>query len=153
MDNQDAVAITGMGIICSTGIGVPAFKEVLFCGSSNFSRLSFPMLPFPVLGASINNFSFSHALLDLAAPSSFLSVDRCQQLTKIASQSPYPIQTILIAALEAWQQAALDNPITNDSRFVIGKSEFFPVRIALSKSFGFGGINTTIVLGNHFIGT
>ena len=41
----------------------------------------------------------------------------------------------------------LDNPIDAECRFVLTKAEKAQVRYALSNSFGFGGINTSIVLG------
>ena len=40
----------------------------------------------------------------------------------------------------------LDNPIDNECRFVKGQFENASIDVAISNSFGFGGINTSIVL-------
>lgn len=98
-----AVAITGMGIISSLGEGVKSFRDALFQGQSFFSRLSYPSLSFPVIAAGITDFSFSHALKNIAD----LTEERTRQLEKLARQATKPIQLAMIAALEAWQHAHL----------------------------------------------
>ena len=40
----------------------------------------------------------------------------------------------------------LEQPITEKSQFVLGQNKSFRIQIALSNSFGFGGINSTLVL-------
>ncbi len=84
---RQPVAITGMGIVCSAGEGIANFRDALFHGKSNFTRLSYPLLSFPVLAAAIQNFSFS------------------QTQHKIYQKLPQHLQVALIAALETWQQA------------------------------------------------
>ncbi len=43
----------------------------------------------------------------------------------------------------------LEHPITEKSQFVTGKSQPFKTQVALSNSFGFGGINSTLVLSQN----
>jgi malonyl-ACP decarboxylase len=111
---KQTVTITGMGIISSVGQGVPVFRDALFQGYNHFTRsLNYPMLSFPVLGAFISDFNFSLALKTF----SNLSDHRRQQLEKISRQVPKQIQLAIIAALETWQQAGLDQtPIGDASR-------------------------------------
>ena len=108
-DNQEqTVVVTGMGIISAVGIGVSAFLDALYQGKSNFIRSSdYPMLSFPVIGAFLPNFIFSQDLKKFP----FFS----QQLEKIGRHAPRSIQMAIIAMLEAWQQAKLNQIAIADS--------------------------------------
>ena len=101
---KQPVAVTGMGIVSSTGEGVPAFADALFHGRSYFSLLSRPPLSFPVIGAPIQNFSFSRAMQ--AFP--LLTSERQHHLEKMARTLPFPVQVAVAAALEAWHEAELN---------------------------------------------
>lgn len=98
------VAITGMGIISSLGLGIPRFRDALLKGESQFAQHHDPILSFPVVAALIQPFSF----LDVLTEFSWLSPSRCQSLIKLMRGAPLTVQTALLAALEAWQQAELD---------------------------------------------
>lgn len=99
---QRPIAITGMGIVSSLGKGIPAFREALFHGQSCFTRSSsYPLLSFPVIGAFIQDFNFSHALETF----SVFTNEQQKTLQKLARSLSLPIQIALIAAIEAWQQA------------------------------------------------
>lgn len=83
-------------------------------GQSNFTQnCSFPQLSFPVIAAELKNFSFEQALqhYDLL-PASLLGTAQ-----RIGRRVPHVIQTSLIAALEAWQQAKLFTRSIENQRF------------------------------------
>jgi len=43
----------------------------------------------------------------------------------------------------------LEHPIPNICKFIMGESKTYPINFALSNSFGFGGINTSLVLASN----
>lgn len=102
--NYQPVAITGMGIISAVGEGIAAFTDSLRHGRSQFSKSqAFPSLSFPVLGAFISNFNLAASLTNYSA----LTKEVKEKIIKIARSLPYPVQLALIATLEAWNQARM----------------------------------------------
>lgn len=101
VDRNNAVAITGMGIISAVGTGILAFEEALYEGKSCFiSSKSYPQLSFPLISAEINHFNFNDEMKKYCADQ-----DLQKKLIKLSRQQPYALQLSLIAALEAWQSA------------------------------------------------
>lgn len=98
------VAITGAGILSAHGQGIPGFTQALLAGKSKFIRSErFPELSFPVIVAALNDFTFEKALQNYGD----LSDELLTVAHKSGRRAPLTIQASLIAALEAWQQAKL----------------------------------------------
>lgn len=102
-----AVRITGMGIVSSIGHDVAAFGEALVAGTSGIRRLTratTPPLAVPI-GAEIEDFAFQTALR--AVPD---LPDALQDAAaRGARRAPFTVQTSVIAALQAWRQAQLQD--------------------------------------------
>lgn len=110
--DQNAVAITGMGIISSCGEGIQTFKNALKYGQSHFIRSNgYPNLAFPVLGAFLPEIDIHSSLLKFP----FLK-DQQLTLNKTIRSTSYPILLALIAALEACQQSSLSPLKLNNER-------------------------------------
>lgn len=131
-EEEQTVAITGMGIISSVGQGIPAFRAALKEGRGAFSCLNYPILSFPVIGAIIAEMDFSQSLSQFP----YYSSQQIQHLTKIARSLPRPTRLALLASMEAWQQAGLAHHAIDPTRcnIVVGgqntachyQYDFFP---------------------------
>lgn len=109
---NNAVAITGMGIISSLGQGVHSLREAIYNGTSNFTTLACPPLSFPIIGARIADFSYLSSLQHYP--------DKIKQCEKMARALRLPVQMAIIAALEAWTQAEMNTkPLKDASRLGI----------------------------------
>lgn len=104
--------ITGMGTVCSIAQNTDEFSSSLrrgVCGIGYLPQVpQASSQPGPVnIGAAIKEFSFSRQLSCSDLPAHMLEkADEC------AARAPYPIQTSVLAALQAWQQAQLhERPI------------------------------------------
>jgi malonyl-ACP decarboxylase len=100
-----AVLITGMGIVSSVGHDVAAFGRSLAAGKSGIrrvTRVSTPPLAVPI-GAEIEGFSFQAALRTIPDLPDALR----DAATRGARRAPFTVQTSVVAALQAWQQARL----------------------------------------------
>lgn len=102
-----AVVITGMGIVSAIGHNVEEYAASLRAGRSGVRRqvaLS-ERLHLPVVGATIEGFSYDAALAGLRA------AIRDQALPGRAvtagRRAPFPVQVSLLAGLEAWHDAGL----------------------------------------------
>lgn len=95
-----AIAITGMGIISSVAKNCLEFRDALLQGRSNFKKLSYPMLSFPIIGAVIENFNFKISLESFQ-----LTKEQFSKILSFGQSLPQPVQIALIAAIESWQQA------------------------------------------------
>ncbi len=103
--NSAPVSITGMGIVSSIGHNLAEFSQALAEGKSGIRRLSkttTPPLPMSI-GADITGFHFEEQLK--AFPD--LPESLIQSAQQLARRAPLTIQTSVIAALQAWQQAKL----------------------------------------------
>jgi len=101
--------ITGMGTVCSIAQNTDEFSSSLrhgVCGIGYLPQAS-SQLGSVNIGAAIKNFSFNRQLSCHDLPAHIVEkADEC------ARRAPYPIQTSVLAALQAWQQAQLhDRPI------------------------------------------
>lgn len=115
-DPATVVAITGMGIVSTFGQGIAAFQCALEEGQSNFKRSQYyPTLSFPVICAEVSEFNFIQALQKFST----FPEDRQRFLTKLSRHAPRTLQCSLIAALEAWQQARLDEVPVNMTKMGI----------------------------------
>ncbi len=93
-----------MGVLSSHGIGIPAFANTLYHGTNQFKQsMRFPQLTFPIIAAELNAFHFESAIQQFI----FLPDTLKQQSYHIGRRAPLTIQTSIIAALEAWEQARL----------------------------------------------
>lgn len=101
---QHPVAITGLGIVSSLGVGVNTFRDALRDGKTNFTRsLAYPILSFPVIGAFIPEVEFKRVLPTFRG----FTQEHQQKIQKIARSTPRYLQLGLLASLEAWQHASL----------------------------------------------
>jgi len=103
-DDKPRVAITGAGVISSLGQGISLLAKSLLNGENKFIRSArFPNLPFSVIAAELKGFIFEEALKQYPA----LPDNLLMSAYKAGRRAPLVVQTSLIAALEAWQQAKL----------------------------------------------
>jgi malonyl-ACP decarboxylase len=97
------VRVTGMGIVSSIGHDVAAFGRSLLEGRSGIGRITRETVP-PLavkIGAEIEDFSFPTMLREMiGVPDALKDV-----AWRLARREPFTIQTSVIAALQAWQQA------------------------------------------------
>jgi len=94
-----------MGIVSSIGHDVAAFARLLLEGRSGIGHITRETVP-PLavkIGAEIVDFSFSTTLRDMAGLPEALK----DAASRLARREPFTIQTSVIAALQAWQQAGL----------------------------------------------
>ncbi len=101
---DSSIVISGYGIICSTGMGISAFKNALYEGKTGISGQSLlPPLTFPGSGiqGKLKNFSLDEALKKF----SHLPLELLAKIKKILQRAPLSIQTSVFAALEAFEQA------------------------------------------------
>lgn len=106
---SQAVAIMGMGVICSLGEGTDALRLYLTEGKSNFIRLNYSLLTFPVVSATITDFVFNKALERFTS----LNNPTLEQIDKASRRSRLDVAMAVICALEAWQQASLNDATIN----------------------------------------
>ncbi|WP_394832289.1 hypothetical protein LVJ94_37805 [Pendulispora rubella] len=101
--------ITGMGTVCSIAQNTDEFSSSLRHGVRGIGFLpQASSQPGSVnIGAAIKDFSFNRQLSCSDLPAHILEkADEC------AGRAPYPIQTTVLAVLQAWRQAHLhDRPI------------------------------------------
>ncbi len=113
MTKNSGVIVTGMGILGAYGQGVDEFLAALKNHSSNLEQSqSFPQLTFPVVSAEIKDFHFEKALIKCSRVSSVQK----EKIQKLGRRAPLTIQTSLISALEAWQEAKLHERMVDPTR-------------------------------------
>src|SRR5687768_10018355 len=99
MSNQNRVAITGLGVASSIGLGVNRFTESLREGKSNFTLLKTSLEPHSIelVAAPIADFSWSHWLegLRLTKPELFA------RARKIYNNAPPSSRLSALSAVEA----------------------------------------------------
>ncbi|HKP98210.1 MAG TPA: beta-ketoacyl synthase N-terminal-like domain-containing protein [Fibrobacteria bacterium] len=100
---MNAVRITGMGVVSSIGTDVPAFAASLRAGKAGFARgAARPDAVLPV-AAEIGPLAFKEELSRrVELP------EACRRAAlRLGQRAPFPVQVSILAALEAWQAAAL----------------------------------------------
>ena len=99
------VGITGMGIISSIGDDVSQFSTSLRSGKSGIKRMTGKKEPKVSvdIAAEIRNFSFLEKL------NQFPNVpdEKSRKAKRLGQRAPFTIQTSIISAMEAWQNAGL----------------------------------------------
>jgi malonyl-ACP decarboxylase len=107
-----AVRITGMGIVTSIGHDVAAFGQSLAAGKSGIRRVTratAPALAVPI-GAEVEHFSYPAALHAVPDLSDALK----DAAARGARRAPFTVQASVIAALQAWGQARLQDAIPSE---------------------------------------
>lgn len=100
---KNSIAITGMGIVSPFGVGLSSFEHALRNTSCCINRSnSFPELNFSLLSSEINHFNLESAL-DVFALTKKQMVEFRFNLIK----ESLGVQTAVVAAIEAHQQAQL----------------------------------------------
>jgi malonyl-ACP decarboxylase len=108
------VAVTGLGIVSTAGVGIDSFKDTLKKGINHFCLKQYPALSFPVIGAFIPNIHFNEQVDHFS-----LAPETLTDIKKISRSAPINLQFSILAALEAWKMAALVHPDINPSRIAI----------------------------------
>jgi len=110
---QRRVMITGMGIISAIGLSIQEYGQSLRAGLTGIGTLkgrSGPTISV-TMGAEIGDFSLNTRLEQYAS----LPEELIQNAQQYARRSPYAIQTSVVSALEAWENAQLhSNPISTE---------------------------------------
>lgn len=100
------VAVTGMGIYSSIGCGIKAFSKSLFSGNSNFTYVSpGEDLPSHIGIRSVCNFNFLNECKMLSS----IDSERTEHAFKMLRHRGKAIQSVSLAAIEAWKNAWLDD--------------------------------------------
>lgn len=99
------VAVTGMGIVSSIGEGVDEFAMSLADGKSGIGSIASDGARSPLsIGAELRGFSFDQSVRRLSSyPNEFI-----ERATRCANRAPSIVQTAIVAAMQAWRAAALD---------------------------------------------
>lgn len=111
---QRDIAITGMGIVSSIGDGLSDFGAALESGKSGIRRMDGVSASGVSvdIAADIRDFSFMERLRQFQGmPDSMLNAAR-----RLGRRAPFTIQTSIISALQAWQQAGLCTEPADRSR-------------------------------------
>jgi malonyl-ACP decarboxylase len=153
LTSDKAVVVTGIGALSNLGNGVGPFRDGLqkghryFTHQSNFSELSFP-----VIAAALKNFNFENAI------NAFTEIDE-ETKTKVyraGRRAPFVVQTSLIVAMEAYQQARLgkrDLPRNRIGLVIAGQNTTQRYCYDLQKSFDNNPDYLTPSYALHFMDT
>ncbi|MBA2648590.1 MAG: beta-ketoacyl-ACP synthase [Legionella sp.] len=101
---NEPIYCVGTGIMSSIGSNTQQFLESLRHGKSGISWLNgYDNIELPMrIAAEIPNFSFNNKLGEYVLPEEII-----QKANSVARRAPFTIQTSVMSALEAWQQAQL----------------------------------------------
>lgn len=101
------ILITGMGIVSAIADDIETFTQALAEGKSGIKYIAPTSYPEPAvkIGAELSSFSFEQQLNQF----SDLSDDIRYCALKLARRAPLTLQTSVISALQAWQQANLNH--------------------------------------------
>ena len=111
------VMITGMGIICSVGADIAAFGESLAAMRSGFAPYDSPFL---AAAATVRDFDFR----SMPMPET-ISPEIKSQAVRLTRRSGVPIQTTVAAALQAWDQAKLQDTDGEQTAILTAGSNLF----------------------------
>ena len=111
---MNKVGITGMGIVSSVGNDIPSFCKALKEGKSGIKYTKKPKEPnlSVNISAEIENFSFS----ELLGTFKNLPDQKLKQMKRLGQRAPFVIQTAIISAVEAWNNAQLFENLINPER-------------------------------------
>ncbi|WP_010094408.1 beta-ketoacyl synthase N-terminal-like domain-containing protein [Ornithinibacillus scapharcae] len=118
--NNQGVAITGYGIVCSIGHNSEEFTEALRTGKSGVSQLKDSRTGLGVnIGAEIKDFSLRNYLLDAN-----FSIDMINRVKKMTRRAPLMMETVVAAALQAMECAglSLEQPPTSRTSIIVAGS-------------------------------
>jgi malonyl-ACP decarboxylase len=110
---KHTVGVTGMGIVSSIGTDLSAFSTSLKNGHSGITRSRDKKVPevSVSLAAEIQNFSFLERLRQFRN----IPEEMVRKAKRLGQRAPFSIQTSLVSALEAWQNAALcDSSVSSE---------------------------------------
>lgn len=117
MLTKTTVGVTGMGIISSIGNDVEEFCSALKEGKSGIRHVENKKEPKITvdIAAEIQNFSFKHSI------EKFQNVpeETLNRALKLGQRAPFVIQTSIISAIQAWQNAGLLNNAPSPERIGI----------------------------------
>lgn len=110
MNKPGSVVVTGMGVISAIGRDTRQFAAALREGRSGMGYLALSSGDYPLgyIGAGLSDFSFVQELQQYSGlpPGILPRAEQC------ARRSPAMVQSAVLSALEAWQQARFcDRPI------------------------------------------
>lgn len=107
MQTKNNVGITGMGIVSSVGDNITSFGNSLKQGTSGIQKTNLsPSVKLSVsVAAKIQDFSFTEALKKFDT----IPEEKLAKAKKLGQRAPFVIQTSILSALQAWDQANLFN--------------------------------------------
>ncbi len=107
MQTKNNVGITGMGIVSSIGDNITSFGNSLKHGTSGIQKtnLSNSTQLSVNVAAKIQEFSFTEALKKFDN----IPEEKLAKAKKLGQRAPFVIQTSILSALQAWEQANLFN--------------------------------------------
>jgi len=113
---DEAIAISGMGVITPYGRGVDAFANALRAGTSAIENAVLPPFQDPRPAGLLPKHSISKWLEPLAESDEALA----KRLKKLLKRKPVAAALSALAALEAWQHAALGEDVSQTTGVVVG---------------------------------
>lgn len=117
MQKHQAIGITGMGIVSPIGNNISSFGNSLKKGISGIKKvekLSEPKLSVSI-ASKIESFSFIEQLNQLEN----IPEEKLKKAKQLGQRAPFVIQTSILSALQAWQQAGLFEKKINSERIGI----------------------------------
>jgi len=114
MQTHTTTVITGMGIISAIGDNLTSFSNSLRLGTSGIKHVfptSKPTLSVNI-ASTIQDFSFLEKLKKL----NNIPEEKLTKAKRLGQRAPFVIQTTILAALQAWEQAGLFEATTSPER-------------------------------------
>lgn len=112
---HETVAITGWGVLCSSGSDVASFEAALRSGRSSFVTALPQTEACPTLGAFLDDRAFASRL----EPWRQRLPDRVARAIRAAGRAPFPVQVAVAVALEAWDRAGLEGQQVASERIAV----------------------------------
>lgn len=105
MQTNTTIGITGMGIVSSIGDDLTSFSNSLKQGKSGISHVDYASEPklSVNIAAKIQDFSFLEKLKKIKN----IPEEKFMKAKRLGQRAPFVIQTSILSALQAWEQAHL----------------------------------------------
>lgn len=110
---KQSVAVTGIGSVTASGYGIPAFRNALYTGKSQFAHIPNADISFPLIAALVQSIDLNSIETNLLTLPHNQTEKRHHHLQRMLQKIPLPYQTTIYAALEAWQQSTINLKIVS----------------------------------------
>ncbi|QHI36088.1 Polyketide biosynthesis malonyl-ACP decarboxylase PksF [Kordia antarctica] len=114
MQTNSSIGITGMGIISSIGDNLTSFSASLKQGTSGIKHVNLSSEPklSVNIAAKIQDFSFVEKLKNIQN----IPEEMFAKAKRLGQRAPFGIQTSILSALQAWEQARLFESTTSSEK-------------------------------------